>query len=109
MSENEIAVQLRRLLRHMKLMIGLQVTADFFMIYTFVKLLMAGGPDVSLLGRYFSQKNGIIIVIFLAIIDLSFTAIRRNDRLAGQHLIAQLDGRLADQTVELVRRFKRYK
>ncbi|WP_252899076.1 hypothetical protein [Secundilactobacillus odoratitofui] len=43
MSENEIAVQLGRLLRHMKLMIGLQVTADFFMIYTFVKLLMAGG------------------------------------------------------------------
>lgn len=109
MKEEEVAKRLNRILHHMQVMIVLQLLADFFMIYTFVKLIVVTTPDISLMDHYFSRQSGTIILIFLAIIDLSFTAIRRNDRLSGQSLIAELGGQLDDTTLQLVRRFKQYK
>lgn len=107
MSQGDIERQLRRLLRHIRVLLGMQVTVDGLMLYAIVKLLMANNGQVMLFWRYLTVKNGLILTGLLVGIDLCLMLVRRNDRLTGQGLISQLTGRPSHEMATLIRQFKR--
>lgn len=109
MSQGDIEQQLRRLLRHIRVLLGMQVTVDGLMLYAIVKLLMANNGQVMLFWRYLTVKNGLILTGLLVGLDLCLMLVRRNDRLTGQGLISQLTGRPSHEMATLIRQFKRFK
>jgi hypothetical protein len=109
MSQGDIERQLRRLLRHIRVLLGMQVTVDGLMLYAIVKLLMANNGQVMLFWRYLTVKNGLILTGLLVELDLCLMLVRRNDRLTGQGLISQLTGRPSHEMATLIRQFKRLK
>ena len=109
MSQGDIERQLRRLLRHIRVLLGMQVTVDGVMLYAIVKLLMANNGQVMLFWRYLTVKNGLILTGLLVGLDLCLMLVRRNDRLTGQGLISQLTGRPSHEMATLIRQFKRLK
>ncbi|GAA3603564.1 hypothetical protein [Secundilactobacillus similis] len=109
MSQGDIEQQLRRLLRHIRVLLGMQVTVDGLMLYAIVKLLMANNGQVMLFWRYLTVKNGLILTGLLVGLDLCLMLVRRNDRLTGQGLISQLTGRPSHEMATLIRQFKRLK
>lgn len=109
MSQGDIERQLRRLLRHIRVLLGMQVTVDGLMLYAIVKLLMANNGQVMLFWRYLTVKNGLILTGLLVGLDLCLMLVRRNDRLTGQGLISQLTGRPSHEMATLIRQFKRLK
>lgn len=109
MSQEDIEQQLRRLLRHIRVLLGMQVTVDGLMLYAIVKLLMANNGQVMLFWRYLTTKNGLILTGLLVGLDLCLMLVRRNDRLTGQVLISQLVGQPSHELARLIRQFKRLK
>ncbi|WP_288529692.1 hypothetical protein [uncultured Secundilactobacillus sp.] len=109
MSEDELIIAFKKLIRHLQLMIGLQAIADFLMMYSFVKLFFVSGGFVTLFGRTLSQDNAIMVVIFLGLIDLTLTFIQRSDFKQGRALMAAAGDFSNGELQELIDRFKRYK
>lgn len=109
MSQTDIEQQLRRLLHHIRVLLGLQVTVDGLMLYTIVKLFLANNGQVMLFWRYLTVKNGLILTALLVGLDLCLMLARRGQRLAGQAVISQITGEPSHDLVILIHQFKRLK
>ncbi|WP_125546588.1 hypothetical protein [Levilactobacillus lindianensis] len=108
MSHQEVIIQLRRLVRRLRWLNFLQLIPDTLLIYSIIQLVF-GGQLVTLLTVTFARRQAALVAVLFALIDLSVTGIRYNDRLAGKRLISQLSGRLTTPEAELIKQFERFK
>lgn len=109
MSEDELILAFKRLIRNLQLMIGLQAVADFLMMYSFVKLFFVSGGLVTIFGKTLTQNNAMIVVILIGFIDLTLTFIQRNDLSQGRSLVEEAKDPSDEELQDLIERFKRFK
>ncbi|KRL60825.1 conserved hypothetical protein [Latilactobacillus fuchuensis] len=84
----------------------LRIVEELFSLYVIIEVFTASN-QIILFGISFSEKNAVMLMLYLLIIDFCINRIRVNYKKTGQQLIQTLKN-LTEQEQLFVKRFERF-